>query len=205
MRKFYTNTNATFVTADGQTVSYKETFDSIKKGVEIYGNTSGRILSADDLEDLFQDAVYKALKSSHTFNPQIAKARTWASGILRNCRTDAYLRVVKHNATTEPLVSYNQNGDEYIDPAIESMTGGHEASREMESREALDRINAAMASLSEKFQLVLSLCEDGMKPRHMAELIGCTPDAAATLLCRARKALKNALGSKFLSQYGIAA
>ena len=102
-------------------------------------------------------------------------------------------------------MSYNQNGDEYIDPAIESMTGGHEASREMESREAIDRINAAMASLSEKFQLVLSLCEDGMKPRHMAELIGCTPDAAATLLCRARKALKNALGSKFLSQYGIAA
>ena len=40
---------------------------------------------------------------------------------------------------------------------------------------------------------------------EMAELIGCTADAAATLLCRARKALKKVLGSSFLAEYGIAA
>ena len=38
-----------------------------------------------------------------------------------------------------------------------------------------------------------------------AEQIGCTPGAAATLLCRARKALARELGRKFLSEYGLCA
>lgn len=44
-----------------------------------------------------------------------------------------------------------------------------------------------------------------MKPKKMAEQIGCTADAAATLLHRARKTLKRMLGTRFLAEYGIAA
>lgn len=205
MEKIYTNTNATFVTADGQTVSYKEIFDSVRKSVAIYGRHSGCILNAADLEDLFQDSILRALKYQNSFNLDKSLPRTWASRIVWNCQTDAYNRVVKHMATTIPLVSYDENGDEYIDPDIESIAGRHDACRAMESRETIDRINAAIASLSESYQFILSLQIEGMRPRQMAKLTGCSPNAAATLLSRARKALKKALGGKFLSQYGIAA
>ena len=63
----------------------------------------------------------------------------------------------------------------------------------------------AIGSLSENYRFIISLQMEGMKPKKMAELIGCTADAAATLLCRARKALKRMLGTRFLAEYGIAA
>ena len=44
-----------------------------------------------------------------------------------------------------------------------------------------------------------------MKPQKMAEVIGCTADAAGTRLFRARNALFKRLGKPFLSEYGIVA
>ena len=61
MENIYTNTNATFTTANGETVSYQEIFESVRKSVEIYGKAGGRDLSAEELEDLFQDSILKAL------------------------------------------------------------------------------------------------------------------------------------------------
>ena len=67
MENIYTNTNATFTTANGETVSYQEIFESVRKSVEIYGKAGGRDLSAEELEDLFQDSILKALKYCNRF------------------------------------------------------------------------------------------------------------------------------------------
>ena len=205
MKSICTCTKATFITAGGEKVSYQEIFESIRKSVEIYGKKAGRPLGPEALEDLFQDAVEKALRYHKSFDPGKAQAKTWASRIAANCQTDAYVAHMTRSTRFVPMVSKNRKGDEYILPEAESFGAGAEAWRGAETNEAVERIEKAMDSLNENYRFIISLHLEGLKPKDMAQLIDCTADAAATLLCRARKALKKALGRTFLDGYGIAA
>ena len=108
--------------------------------------------------------------------------------------------------TFDPLESVNTKGDEYIDSGIEFAAGGYGADREIESKESVNRINSVVDSLPENQGYILSLSmNEGFKPRHMAEEIGCSAGAASTLLCRARKAVAKGLGRDFLAENGFAA
>ena len=204
MENIYTNTNATFTTANGETVSYQEVFESVRKSVEIYGKAGGRDLSAEELEDLFQDSILKALKYCGAFDSSKSQARTWAGRIAFNAQRDAYR---EHNKQIAKFVHPNTLSDEegLNVSFFDRVAGGYSADREVEGNEAVERIMNAIGSLNENYQFIISLQMEGMKPKKMAELIGCTADAAATLLCRARKALKKVLGKRFLAEYGIAA
>lgn len=204
MENIYTNTNATFTTANGETVSYQEIFESVRKNIEIYSRACGRALSAEELEDLFQDAILKALKYCRTFDSSKSQAKTWAGRITVNAQRDAYRERNRRLARFVHIPTQSDE-DEHKVTFIDRVSGGYSADREVEGKEAVDRIMSAISSLNENYQFILSLQLEGMKPKKMAELIGCTADAAATLLCRARKALKKALGTQFLSEYGIAA
>ena len=202
MKNIYTNTNATFTTANGETVSYQEIFESVRKSVEIYGKAGGRDLSAEELEDLFQDSILKALKYCGKFDSRKSQARTWAGRIAFNAQRDAFREYNRRNARfVHPGVAGTGEGYDFLD----SVAGGYRADRIVEGNEAVDRIMRAIGSLNENYQFILSLQLEGMKPKKMAELIGCTADAASTLLFRARKALKRLLGRSFLAEYGIAA
>ncbi len=204
MENIYTNTNATFTTANGETVSYQEIFESVRKSVEIYGKAGGRDLSAEELEDLFQDSILKALKYCGAFDSSKSQAKTWASRIAFNAQRDAYR---EHNKQIAKFVHPDTLSDEeeLNVSFFDRVASGYSADREVEGNEAVERIMNAIGSLNENYQFIISLQLEGMKPKKMAELIGCTADAAATLLCRARKALKKVLGTRFLAEYGIAA
>ena len=204
MENIYTNTNATFTTANGETVSYQEIFESVRKSVEIYGKAGGRDLSAEELEDLFQDSILKALKYCKRFDPTKAQAKTWASRIAFNAQRDAFREHNKHLARFVRPEALDEDG-EPDGSFFGEVSDGYSADREVEGNEAMDRIENAISSLNENYQFIISLQLEGLKPKKMAELIGCTADAASTLLCRARKALKRVLGKRFLAEYGIAA
>ena len=204
MKNIYTNTYATFTTANGETVSYQEIFESVRKSVETYGKAGGRDLSAEELEDLFQDSILKALKYCNRFDPAKAQAKTWANRIAFNAQRDAFREHNKHLARFVRPESIDKDG-EPEGSFFGEVSDGYSADREVEGNEAMDRIENAISSLNENYQFIISLQLEGLKPKKMAELIGCTADAASTLLCRARKALKRVLGSSFLAGYGIAA
>lgn len=191
MKNTCTYTNATFTTANGETVSFEEIFESIKRSVEFFGRTYGHSLTVEDLEDLIQDATLRALKAREQYDPQKASPKTWVNVIAWNTGRDALRARIKR--------------DERYAELTEFIPGGCQADRDVEGNEAVNRILEAIGSLNENYQFILSLKMEGMKPRKMAELIGCTPAIASSLLCRARKALRNALGPRFLSEYGIAA
>ena len=206
MENIYTNTNATFTTANGENVSYQEIFESVRKSVEIYGKAGGRDLSADELEDLFQDSILKALKYCKRFDPTKAQAKTWASRIAFNAQRDAFREHNKHLARfVRPWGDRSEDEELDYSSFFDNLPGGYSADRGVEGSEAMDRIENAISSLNENYQFIISLQLEGLKPKKMAELIGCTADAASTLLCRARKALKKVLGKRFLAEYGIAA
>ena len=204
MENIYTNTKATFTTANGDTVYYQEIFESVRKSVEIYGRGGGKDLTAVELEDLFQDSILKALRYCKAFDPSRSQARTWAGRIAFNAQRDAYR---EHNRQIAKYVHPlpMKNGEELEESFFDRVAGDYSADREVEENEAVQRIMDAIGSLSENYQFIISLQLEGMKPMKMAEYIGCTAAAAATLLCRARKALKKALGARFLAEYGIAA
>ena len=204
MKNIYTNTNATFTTANGEIVSYQEIFESVRKSVETYGKAGGRDLSAEELEDLFQDSILKALKYCNRFDPAKAQAKTWANRIAFNAQRDAFREHNKHLARFVRPEALDEDG-EPDGSFFDEVSDGYAADREVEGNEAVERIMNAIGSLNENYQFIISLQMEGMKPKKMAELIGCTADAAATLLCRARKALKKVLGKRFLAEYGIAA
>ena len=204
MKNIYTNTNATFTTANGEIVSYQEIFESVRKSVETYGKAGGRDLSAEELEDLFQDSILKALKYCNRFDPAKAQAKTWANRIAFNAQRDAFREHNKHLARFVRPEALDEDG-EPDGSFFDEVSDGYSADREVEGNEAMDRIENAISSLNENYQFIISLQLEGLKPKKMAELIGCTADAASTLLCRARKTLKKVLGSSFLAVYGIAA
>jgi len=237
MKKFYTSTAATFTAANGETVSYQEVFESIRKNIEVYAKAGGRYLSAEDVEDLIQDTILKAIRSHGTFDPSKAKVSTWTGAIAFNAEKDALQRYRSRNylpagqlseeereeekeralrlgrtqeadtKRTEPLFRIDREShEEYLNPSCANLSrGGDSADREAESNEGMERIQRAIRSLNENYQFIISLHLQGMRPKDMAQLIGCTADAAATLLCRARKSLKTALGWSFLASHGIAA
>ena len=218
MENIYTNTSAAFTAANGESVSYQELFDAAKTNVEIYGKQNGWYMDENDQKDLFQNIVLKAIKYHGSFNPEKASPKTWVKRIAGNVEKDAlheFIRrtmlPVERNAeeeaeksqenTTEPKY---QRRLEPIRPDFERQaSAGYAADCEVETSEAKERIEKAISSLCKKYQEVISLQREGLKPKKMAERLGCSADAAATLLCRAKKALKRELGVSFLAEYGI--
>ena len=207
MEKNYTPNNATVSTNSfDSNFPAREIMDLATKSCQVCRNTRVWRMCEEDLEDLIQDTVYKAVKYWNSFDPSKSHLGTWVSRIARNCWNDAYRKEMRRLGIFEPLVSENKEGDEFIDSEIEFAAGGYSADRELESREAVDRINSVVDSLPENQGYILSLsANEGLKPRHMAEQIGCSAGAASTLLCRARKAVAKRLGKDFLADHGFAA
>lgn len=217
MENIYTNTNATFTDANGEIISYQEIFDAAKKSVEFYEKGNGWYMDEDDLEDLFQDIVYKAIKYHGSFDSSKSQINTWVNRIAKNAEADAldaYNRRnrIRYESDADPgeegcdkktvyeyrrvsLVSYDDEDVAYVNPEVENQAlGGYGADFEVESKEALKSYQDALASLNERYQAVLSLQNEGLKPMKMAERLGCSADAASTLLFRARKALERKMG-----------
>ena len=206
MRDIKTTTTATFTTNGGQVVEYQGIFESIRSNVEVYGKTKGAFCGEEDLKDLFQDSALKAVKYHQSFDPGKSSEKTWSSRIAGNCETDWFNSNVKRFSVFEPYVTRDDDGDEYVKHTIASYRGDEfEADRDMRTFEANSRIWAAIASLNENYRYILNLHLQGMKPKKMAEVIGCSAGVAATTLCRARKALATALGAEFLADYGYTA
>ena len=60
---------------------YEEKYDDL---VRMYSSRAG----PDDVEDVVQEAFYRALKYIHTFNLTYITVDKWLSGILNNCLSD---------------------------------------------------------------------------------------------------------------------
>lgn len=209
MLNLETRTSETFTTKGGETVNYSELFNAIRKSVEVYGHSGGKGMAAEALEDLFQDSILKAVRYADTFDSRKAQLGTWASRIVGNVARDAFARSMRERATftsLEALVSVKDSDQEKAcaDHSAKLAADGSFASDfEAEHKEAEARIEGAIDSLNENYATILRMTRDGKKPREIADELGCPASVVSTVLCRARKALKHALGTEYLSQHGI--
>ena len=204
MMTFSTHTTDTFTTTDGKTVRCEESLEGAAKSVLCNGLKRG--MTREDMEDTFQDACYKAWKYRGSYNPEFSSPRTYGSRIADNCGKDKLEKVKRLRDHFSSWVAKDEDGDDYVPMSVAGYRGDeYEADRDIRTEEAMAYIESGMARLSENQRYILGLHLQGLKPKKMAEQIGCTPGAAATLLCRARKALARELGREFLSEYGMCA
>lgn len=195
----------TFVSVNisGTTGYVRDMMVAAQKSCLLLASKGSRWMSEDDLEDLFQDTVLKAVKYWNSYSPAKSKLSAWVNGIAVNCYKDALKKEMRRRAVFIPLETTNEEGDVYIDPAIEASACGCETCCEVESNEALDHIREAVDSVSGKpgDMLRLNLKED-LSTREMADLTGYSSGVVSTSLSRGRAAVRARLGDDFLREYG---
>ena len=195
----------TFVSVNisGTTGYVRDMMVAAQKSCLLLANKGSRWMSEDDLEDLFQDTVLKAVKYWNSYSPAKSKLGAWVNRIAVNCYKDALKKEMRRRAVFIPLETTDEEGVVYIDPAIEASACGCETCCEVESNEALDHIREAVGSVSGKpgDMLRLNLKED-LSTREMADLTGCSSGVVSTSLSRGRAAVRAKLGDDFLREYG---
>jgi len=88
---------------------FKDKYDDY---VRMYKSRAG----AQDVEDVIQEAFYRALYYKHTFNPALVPLEHWMSGILDNCLRDLLREKQNgssmHDKLTEDSAIIEPRGDE---------------------------------------------------------------------------------------------
>jgi RNA polymerase sigma-70 factor (ECF subfamily) len=136
------------------------------------------IHDADVAEDLCQETFLKALRSWETRDPT-GSAQAWLYRIARNTAYD-YVRHVRRTPFT--VTSYV----EWLEDATYTM----------ENRlETQEHIRNTLAHMRPHYRVPLMLrAHTGRSIDEIAELLGCSPNAAKTRLCRARRHILDMYG-----------
>ena len=173
-----------------------------------------KYFSQEDINDIVSDTVFKACRSFHCFNPDKAQLSTWISRIALNCVKDAIAASIRRQPiscsifTENPQDGSEYNVEEYFDkqrgfiPEIRAMFSEYDAEKELEQKEFEQQVDSARSELSEKNQRFANWLVQGYSPREIAEMEGCTPNAASKRAFDIRKALKEPL-SAIADEYEI--
>jgi RNA polymerase sigma factor (sigma-70 family) len=206
MKKLHTHTTDTFTTNDGLIIRYQDMFDGAADYLQVFATTRGSRMSDEDIEDIYQTACLKIVKYHESYKPQLASPKTFGSRIAENCAKDALKAYIRKRSAFSALEREDEDGKSY-EPKILAWYRGNEfeADADVRMNELVSFIKEKMGTLNVNYQTILDLASQDLTPKKMAEEIGCTPGAAATLLCRARKALVKAFGEEFASEYGLCA
>lgn len=210
-KSFHTTTNASFTTSDGRIVRLEPVFEGIGKTVDHYAHMGKNGLSSEtlkDLQDAAQDAAVKVLENVDRFDLDKCHGRPQAFGqcVAKSKVLDAFDKADRHRKTFTPLVRTNQDGEEEESQVILDLVGDEFGpERQIESQENMSYIMDKMNSLNDRYRRVIQLKADGYKTREIAKILGCTTQEASMTLCRARQAMKKALGREFLSEFRIGA
>ena len=131
-------------------------------------------LQESDRDEVIAESVAKAWKRRDTYDPAKASLKTWVAQIARNTLLD-FLRRAKGAGGTDT------SGEEgrCEEPADSAIIGN----------EALERIRRAVDSLPESYRQVITLLSEGKGRAEIAEILGCSPNAAGIRCSRARTAL----------------
>lgn len=137
-------------------------------------------LQEADRDEVIAEAVGKAWRHRGAYNPRKASLPTWVSRIARNTLLD-YLRRRRTAPSAEPL----------SDSGLELRPDGPDTL--LIDKEEVEAILRAIRSLPLSYQTVIILLAEGRRPRDIAQVIGCSTNAAAIRCHRARTALRKKL------------
>lgn len=135
-------------------------------------------LQEPDRKEIVAEAVAKAWSHRDSYDPGKASFQTWVGRIARNTLLD-------HIRKNKPKEDGNvQPDDGRMAKAPDTL---------MMEDEGLEAILTAVADLPESYRQVITLLSEGKGPQEIAEILGCSHNAATIKCCRARKALREKL------------
>lgn len=135
-------------------------------------------LQESDRKEIIAEAVAKAWSHRDSYNPTRASFQTWVGRIARNTLLDHIRKAKSRDAA--PM----QESEVIIEKSPDILL--------MED-EGLESIQRAMDRLPEAYKHIILLLSEGKRPQEIAEILGCSPNAATIRCCRARKALRELL------------
>jgi RNA polymerase sigma-70 factor (ECF subfamily) len=165
----------------GDAKAFQQVFDLYKDRVySLCRHMSG---NAEDAEDLTQDVFIRAFKSIGSFRAE-SSFGTWIHRIAVNrCSTE--LR--KHRPAFDSFESMEEKGG-----SLPSRIPSPED--QLVRKEIGDRVKAAIADLPENLRLLFILSTvEGLRYREVADIAGCSVDAAKMRIHRARKRVRETL------------
>lgn len=138
-------------------------------------------IDESDRKEIVAETVAKAWSHREAFNPSLASFRTWVGRIARNTLLD-FIRKAKPvgDASTQ---------------AGEGQTAKAPDVLIMED-EGLEALLAAVNALPQSYQEVITLLSEGKGPKEIADILGCSANAATIKCHRARKALRKKLDAQ---------
>ncbi len=204
LRVLMTKTNETFITSNGTTVRYENIFDGIRTKAEVCGKRCQ--MSEEDIDDIYMNAVLKALKACKDYDPNRSKPETYGAMIADSCVKDALKRASRRDIPFTKLTKSEDESDTdfphklwgYRDDEVES-------DRDLCLGETVDYINNAIDRLPENYREVVILTTRGYKPAEIADELGCKPNDVYRRLNRARTALNENLGGSYLRKHRVCA
>ena len=138
-------------------------------------------IQESDRKEIVAEAVAKAWSRRETYNPAKASFQTWVGRIARNTLLDV-IRRAKPQEDADV-----QSDDGRMSKAPDTL---------MMEDEGLEIILKAIDSLPESYQQIITLLSEGKGPQDIAEILGCSPNAATIRCCRARRALRKKLNGE---------
>ena len=201
------NTTDSFTAEDGTVISYQEVFEGVLANVNYLAAHSGRGLTREDIQDLAQEAFLRTVLYHGSFKPELSrKPQDFGNRIAENCKRDAFQRVGRHKDRFTALVVTDSDGEELIPIRISGYRGDEfETDRDILTEELEDRVSEALDTLGESQQMLVTMSLDGLKTGEIAKRLGLDPGNTYTRLCRAKKALRKALGTDFMDEFELCA
>ena len=141
-------------------------------------------LQDSDRDEVIAESVAKAWRRRDTYNPEKASLKTWVAQIARNTLLD-FLRRTK-----------GTGNDSAPGAPVDEGRCGEPADSGIIGSETLERIQGAIDSLPESYSQVITLLSEGKGCAEIAEILGCSQNAAAIRCTRARKALMKKLSDE---------
>ena len=135
-------------------------------------------LQEPDRKEIVAEAVAKAWSHRDSYDPGKASFQTWVGRIARNTLLD-------HIRKTKPKDDASVHADDgRVAKAPDIL---------MMEDEGVEAVLKAVECLPESYQKVITLLSEGKGPQEIAEILGCSQNAATIKCCRARKALREKL------------
>ena len=158
-----------------------------------YSLAYGVVRNADDALDVVQDAFIKAHRHLDTFEGQ-SSFYTWLYRIVMNLAID-HIRKHKRGRAVDFTEQTVKEGDDHVDDEglLPRILGGNPG-RALLDREIRDRIEQALAELSDNHRAVLVMRElEGLSYEEMAKVMGCSKGTIMSRLFHARKNMQKRL------------
>jgi RNA polymerase sigma-70 factor (ECF subfamily) len=139
-------------------------------------------------EDVVQETFAKALADIDRFDPERGSLRAWLITLSRNVVRD-HMRARQRLAVVETW----DRIDQALSQAFAALDQRPLSDEVIERAETRDLVNMTIANLPDQYRTVLERKYiEGVSVSELAAWLGMSPDAAKSLLARARRAFREA-------------